>query len=80
LRELAETIETLLFIREYKWRVNGELIQPTADDVEELLTEMLKKVVDEGDVTIETGRVLIKRSGGRTDVYLHIGELEVDDA
>lgn len=58
-----------------QWKIDGRLVYPTFDDVDRLLTAMVKDVREQGYDSIESGGILVKRDGSKIDVYVHVGEL-----
>lgn len=63
-----------------KWKIDGNLIYPTFDDVDRLLVLMIKELKDQDYDSIESGGILIKRDRGKFDVYVHLGELNEDSS
>lgn len=76
--KIAEQIETIFIIADIRWRINGELVTPTVEDIDAMLNELTDVKHGTDYVSVESGKLLIKRSEGRTDLYVHISELEED--
>jgi hypothetical protein len=62
-----------------QWRIEGELIYPTFDDVQQLLTAMVDDLKKSDYDSIESGGILVKKDGYKIDVYVHMGELNEDN-
>lgn len=61
-----------------RWKINGVLTEPTASDVEQLVRNMLKDILDTNYDSIESGGILLKRDQGKIDLYVHLGEISED--
>lgn len=64
----------------HKWKINGVLVYPSFDDVQQLVELMSCDIETSGYDSIESGGILIKKSGGKTDVYVHLGEISEDSS
>lgn len=75
---LAEKISLLFEVRNYKWRIGGELRHPTANDIEKVLREAKAALDNESgtEVSLEIGRLIVRKEAGHYDVYVHFGELD----
>lgn len=76
LQEATQLIHSLLTVNERRWKIDGRLAEPTLDDVERLISLMIEDVRNLNYDSIESGGILIKRDGHKTDVYVHLGELD----
>ena len=63
-----------------KWKIDGNLLYPTFDDVDRLLGLMAKELEAKDYDSIESGGILIKRDRDKLDVYVHLGELNEDSS
>lgn len=76
--------EQALFVHEFltraghRWKINGVKIEPSIEDVEELIKKMRKDLESSDYDSIESGGILIKRDRDKLDVYVHLGELRED--
>lgn len=79
---LADELELLFLARDYRFKIGGERVNPTADDIQGIL-DHAQEVIDKepGDtVQLEIGRLLIRKREGSTDVFVYFGELkDVDE-
>lgn len=73
---LAEEIESIFLLHDYKWRIDGELRAPSSEDIETVI-ERAKTYLDEGG-SIEIGRLIIQKMDQDKelyDVYVHVGSI-----
>jgi hypothetical protein len=75
LDEITQQIYLHLLSHGYTWKIDGERVVPSLELVREKVSVCLDHIED--NQTIEFGRILIKRSSGHTDIYMHIGEVNV---
>lgn len=61
-----------------KWKIGGELVEPTPKDIEELIQAMVNDMRSEDYDSIESGGILIKNDRGKIDLYVHLGEIDED--
>lgn len=73
IEEVVQTIYIYLLSNGYTWKVNGESVVPSLDLIKEKITVCLDQIQD--NQSIEFGRLLVKRSSGYTDFYIHVGEI-----
>jgi hypothetical protein len=76
--QAAHRIHDILIEIGRKWKIDGRLAEPTFDDVERLVGLMLKDIRNLNYDSIESGGILIRKDGHRTDIYVHLGELDED--
>ena len=64
--------------RGYQWRVDGELITPTEEEIKQTLDRAREILYAEPIPSqLEIGRLIVRRhSGNNFDVYLQIGQLQ----
>lgn len=75
---LEEELESMFLVKDYRWRINGSLVYPTATDIRETIDRAVKELYDEPEGTqLEVGRLIIKKADGHYDVYAMIGEADV---
>lgn len=61
----------------YEWKIDSVYRTPTKDELARLLTAMYTDVRDSvGSISVESGRLLVKRTDGHVDVYVHVGEIK----
>lgn len=77
--EQALFIHEILIRAGHKWKINGVKMEPSIEDVEELLRSMYSDIRNTTYDSIESGGILIKRDGSNTDVYVSVGELDETD-
>lgn len=74
LEDLAFYVYELLIAEEHKWRIDGELVIPTYEDVKLLLKRIIDQVrKSTTPISVETGGLLVKVSDGHIDVYINVG-------
>lgn len=79
-KSLARELETIFRRRQWKWKVDGELIVPTRDDILETLELMHARLADEPSGTwLELGHMILIKTNGLMDVYMHHGTVERQD-
>lgn len=76
--QAAHLIHGILSGTGRRWKIDGRLAEPTFDDVERLVRLMFDDVRNLNYDSIESGGILIKKDGHKTDVYVHLGELDED--
>lgn len=76
--QVAHYIHDILNESGRRWKIDGKLAEPTLDDVERLVRLMCDDVHNLGYDSIESGGILIKKDGHKTDVYVHLGEIHED--
>jgi len=73
----VEKVFYYFLLRDYKWKFkDGDKRLPSKDDLREMIercADFLARDQSE-QVTIESGRLLIKRDKDIFDVYVHVGE------
>lgn len=73
--DLLEDLEKQFKDRDFKYRVNGELVVPDKDDLTKILAELLRLIKDEPDgAQVSLGRLIMKKQDGHNDVFLFLGE------
>lgn len=71
-------LEGLFKERGIKWRIDGELKEPSANDIWRVCAEARKQLAalpPGGQPQLEIGRLIIQKNGLHYDVYVHIGEI-----
>lgn len=72
---LLEDLEEQFKVRDFKYRVNGELITPNKDDLSKILAELRRLLENEPDGTqVSLGRLIMKKQSDHNDVFLFLGE------
>lgn len=63
----------------YKWKINGEPVTPTTEDIEQTLDRAKEMLYAEKQPSqIEVGRLLVRYDGkDHTEVYLLFGDYNV---
>ncbi len=76
---LADEIATFMLIHDRKWKVGGELENPSPEDIK-ITLDRAKEVLYGEDMqdgaTLFVGGMIVKRDGKHLDVYLHLGEYD----
>ena len=73
---IAEELEAHFVLKDYKWRIDGELQTPSVEDIEKAL-ERVKELIAEGG-SIEVGRLIVQKplpEVDNYDVYVYVGSL-----
>lgn len=72
---IAESLATEFAVKGWHWKVGGELVIPSEDDVARVLTSMAGMLESEPNETqVLIGRLIMRKSDGHNDVYLFYGE------
>lgn len=58
--------------RGYTWKINGEEVHPTREDIADFLKEAAERCGD--GQQLQAGHIIVQNVAGHTDIYLHIGE------
>jgi hypothetical protein len=74
--EIAEELERIFLLHDYKWKFDYGMANPDADD----LTRAIEKVrvimeAQEGDTNLEIGHLLFTKRAGVVDIFVHIGTI-----
>lgn len=78
---VADEIHEIFKAKGYRWKIDGELRNPTLQDVKDTLDRMAEVLYDEEDGTqLEVGRLIAKRHRTGMDVYILIGEKDDKDS
>jgi hypothetical protein len=73
--ELIEDLVSQFEAKDFRYRINDELVVPTKDDLSRILADMKSLLGPEPDgAQISVGRLIMKKADGHHDVYLFIGE------
>lgn len=75
---LVERVSLTLSLTGKRWKLDDdELLFPSEDDIETVL-ENTKAVLDRqpGEAQIEVGGLIVKKSDGHYDIYVHVGEID----
>ncbi len=74
----AQYVHSILSDKGHKWKINGKRVDPTFDDVDNML-KLMYEDISKGDYdSIESGGILLKRDGDKIDLYVHLGEIDED--
>lgn len=60
--------------RGYTWKIDGEDVVPTRQDLQDYLDAASKRLED--GMQMQSGYLIIQTVAGKTDVYLYQGEYE----
>lgn len=73
---IEEELESYFLVKDYRWRIDGVLRFPNAEDIRLAIDEAKRRLYDEEPETqLEVGRLIIKkRSQDLYDVFVMIGE------
>lgn len=72
---LADSLAIEFAVRDWHWKVGGELVIPSARDISKVLTSMADMLESEPDETqVLVGRLIMRKSDGHNDVYLFYGD------
>ena len=74
---IEEELESLFMVKGYHWKIGGNLIIPTAEDIRRTIDSAIEELYDEADETqLQVGRLIIKKQNGSFDVYVMVGEID----
>lgn len=76
--QAAHMIYNVFKVNGRRWKIDGELREPTVNDIEELVNNIFEDIGKTDYDSVESGGILIKRDGDNIDVYVHLGELHED--
>lgn len=63
------------FVNGWTWRVGGELIVPSEDDIAKTLDRMKEVLYTEPDGTqMELGRLIMRKDAEGYEVYVYLGD------
>lgn len=73
---IEEQLESEFILRGYQWKVDGELVTPSAEDIRKVIDRCKELLGDGGQ--IEVARLIVRREDPNDpfDIYLHYGEEE----
>lgn len=73
---IEEELESYFLVKDYRWRIDGVLRFPNAEDIRLTIDEAKRRLYDEEPETqLEVGRLIIrKRSQDLYDIFVMIGE------
>lgn len=75
-----EIIEKVHDITEPEWKIHGEYKRPDQDRIILMLVNQELALRDQGDLSqIESGGILMRKDGKHIDVFVHVGELDLDE-
>lgn len=66
-------LEALFIELGYRWRFDGVLKNPTAEDLRQAIDRLSKELYDDQDQA-EMGNLIVQKNGKHFDIYLHVGE------
>lgn len=78
--EELENIYAYFTKQNIQWKIKGTRRSPTREEIELLLDDLITAIrTDEGDISIEIGSILVKRSDSKIDIYVHAGAVDFND-
>ena len=75
--ELLDALEAKFLLEGWTYRVDGQQVVPSRDDIDRILLMMrgvLSKEPDQGMPQMEIGRMIMKRRDDHYDVFIYLGE------
>lgn len=76
---LAKSIHDIFLTKEYKWKIDGELVTPTYEDIFDTIEEVLKAMRFYPDgARFEVGRLIFQKTSDMVDVYVLQGTIQYD--
>lgn len=64
---------------EFKWKFKDGYRVPTFEEIGDAVNRAIVTIADEPDLTqIEFGRLIVQKTAGHYDVYVHAYEVEID--
>lgn len=74
--KLEEELESHFIVNNYQWKVDGELVTPSADDIRKVIDRCKEMLGDGGQ--IEVARLIVRRERKEDpfDIYVHVGNEE----
>lgn len=73
--DIVDKILIDFYTNNVRWKIGGQLVEPTREDIEQTLDSLAKVVYDGDNNEASTGRILVQKLGDHTDVYLYLGEI-----
>lgn len=74
--EIAEKLAHYFLVNDFKWKISGNLVTPTVDDIQDVLSAGAERLAEEeGDANLEIGRLVFLKRDNYIDVYVHAGRL-----
>lgn len=78
---VEDELESFFMLHDYRWRIDGTLRFPTADDIRMTIDRAIEELYDERVGTqLEVGRLIIKKTPKHFDIYVRIGEAHDKDS
>lgn len=72
---LTQNVYEQLLAQERKWRIDGDRVIPTYEDVAKLLEEAVNQVKKSPTaINIAIGGILVQKADNHVDIYTFIGE------
>lgn len=72
---LEDELESIFIVHDYRWKIDGVLRYPTAEEIRQTIDKAVERLHNEDDeAQLEVGRLIIKKKQGHYDVYTMIGE------
>lgn len=71
---MLDYIAQLFSVQERKWKIGGELKEPSRDDIAAVINKIIT-MTDDG-LQIELGGLLVKNEGGRKELYVYLGDVD----
>lgn len=77
LEGLAKNIHDIFLLKQYKWKIDGELVVPTYEDVFDTIEEVLKAMRFNPDgARFEVGRLIFQKTSDMVDIYVLQGTIQ----
>ncbi len=74
---LAKDIHDIFQLKQYRWKIDGELVVPTFEDIFDTIEEVLKVMQFNSDGTrFEVGRLIFQKTGDMVDIYVLQGTIQ----
>ena len=76
-----ETVAKIYEITQQEWKIDGEYKVPDEDRIILMLVNLEQLLrTAQGDLSqVESGGIILRRDGKHVDVFVHAGELDLDD-
>jgi hypothetical protein len=77
MNEIAAKLHQMFVLFGYKWRISGELVTPTVEDISQTLDRAKEVLYTEAVPSqLEVGRIIVQHyEQGKFNIYLHFGAI-----
>lgn len=78
IKDIANAIEMDFWLTGHKWKINGDLVAPTNEEIYQTLKQMRQRLADEkAGATMELGGIIMMKSNTGYETYVKLGEINL---